>query len=160
MAKAKRKQHHLAQHAASRHHSRSASAGGQQIGRMQKSMRSGFDTFDILSGPVARVMNQNWSLFQKTVQAMHEESLHFFNRRLEHTSQIMENSRDLQGVSGLMQLQHEWMRDLARDYSEQTTRFANLIRHLAVDSTERFVEASSEVLERSESELGEHRAAA
>jgi hypothetical protein len=160
MAKAKRKQHHLAQHAASRHHSRSTSAGTQQSGRMQKNAKSGFETFDILSGPMARIMGQNWSLFQKTVQAMQEESLHFFNRRLEHTSQIMENSRDLPGVSGLMQLQQEWMLDLARDYSEQATRFADLIRHLAVDSTERLVEASSEVLERSESELEEHRAAA
>jgi hypothetical protein len=122
---------------------------------MQKGAQSAFNAFDIFSGPMARIMDHNWSLFQKTVQTMQEESLRFFNRRLEHTSHVMENSRDFQGVSGLMQLQHEWMLDLARDCSEQATRFADRIRDLAADSTERFAEESAEVLERSESQLND-----
>ena len=163
MARAKRKQHHSTHHSSSGHHStnsrgengdserrsteRMASAGREQIGRMQKSARSAFDVF---SGPMARIMDQNFSMFQKTVQTMQEESLRFFNRRLEHTSHMIETSRDFQGVSGLMQLQQEWMLDFARDCSEQATRFAQLIRDLAMDSTERLTEASSEAMERSE----------
>ena len=178
MARAKRKQHHSTHHVASGHHSarsrnenarhgaeRIVSTGREQIGRMQRSARSAFDIF---SGPMARIMDQNFSLFQKTVQAMQEESLRFFNRRLEHTSHVIENSRDFQGVSGLMQLQQEWLMDCARDYSEQATRFAQLMREMAVDSTERLAEASLEAMERGESELEnaeeeyeeEHRAAA
>ena len=185
MARAKRKQHHSTHHStsghrsASRQHSshghdelhgaeRTALEGQEQIARMQRSARSAFDIF---SGPMARIMDHNFSLFQKTVQTMQQESLRFFNRRLEHTSHMMENSRDFQGVSGLMQLHQEWMLDLARDCSEQATRFAQLMRDLAVDSTERLTEVSSEVLERGESEIeneeeqyegheDEHRAAA
>lgn len=181
MARTKRKQHHSTHHSAPRHHSthghhstrhenggHNARHGQDQIGRMQRSARS---AFDVLSGPMARIMDHNFSLFQKTVQTMQEESLRFFNRRLEHASHIMENSRDFQGVSGLLHLQQEWMLDLARDCSEQATRFAHLMREIAVDSTEHFTEASSEVLKRGESELEkvaeeyeeeveEHRAAA
>ena len=116
---------------------------------------------------MSRLVDQNWSVFQKMVQAMQEESLRFFNRRLEHTSHIIENSRDFQGVSGLMQLQQEWMLDFARDYSEQASRLAQRMRDLAADSTEQLADASSEALEESESEAeerqgehGEHHAAA
>jgi hypothetical protein len=57
-----------------------------------------------------------------------------------------------------MNLQQEWMIDLARDCSEQATRFAQLMRDLAA---ERFAEAS-ETLENEEEEYEEvvHRAAA
>ncbi|HLY06864.1 MAG TPA: hypothetical protein VKR31_14060 [Rhizomicrobium sp.] len=98
-------------------------------------------------------MDQNFSLFQKTVQTMQQESLWFFNRRLEHTSHMMENSRDFRGVSGLVHLHQEWMLDFARDCSEQATRFAQLMRDLAMESAERVTEASSEALERGESEM-------
>ena len=136
---------------------------------MRRRAKSTLDAFGMFSAPMARIMEHNWSMFHKTVLAMQDESLRFFNRRLEHTSTIIENSRDIHGVSGLMQLHQEWLVDCARDYSEQANRFAQLMRDLAVDSTERFAEASSEALERSESGVEdeveeykreEHRAAA
>jgi len=167
MARAKRKNHHSTHHATSGHHSAHnhkarRGAGREELGRMQKSAPSAFDMF---SGPMARIMDQNFSLFQKTVQTMHEESLRFFNRRLEHTSHIIENGRDFQGVSGLMQLQQEWMLELARDYSEQATRFAQLMRDLAVNSTEHFAEATDALENAIENEAEKyeeegHRAAA
>lgn len=135
---------------------------------MRKRAKSALDAFGMFSAPMAHIMNHNWSMFHKTVLAMQDESLRFFNRRLEHTSSIIENSRDFQGVSGLMQLHQEWLVDCARDYSEQATRFAQLMRELATDSTERLVEVSgtlgrveSEIEdEEEESEEEEHRAAA
>jgi hypothetical protein len=155
MAKAKRKQHHSTHHSAIGHHSTQVD---EQVGHERRIGKSAFDAIGMFSGPMARIMDHNWSLFHKTVQAMQEESLRFFNRRLEHTSHIIENSRDLQGVTGLMHLQQEWMIDLARDCSEQATRFAQLMRDLAA---ERFAEAS-ETLENEEEEYEEvvHRAAA
>jgi len=166
MARAKRKQHHSTHHSAGGRHSthnhndnrdngrrgseRMISAGREQLGRMQRNSRSAFDMF---RGPMARMLDYNFSLFQKTVQTMQEESLHFFNQRLEHTTRAIESSRDFQGVSGLMQLQQEWMLELAHDCSEHATRFAQMMRDLATESTERLVEVSSEAMERSEEEL-------
>jgi hypothetical protein len=170
MARAKRKQHHSTHHSASRNHSTRNRDGGEEVRHGAEQMMSAGQTsarsaFDIFSGPMARIMGHNWSLFHKVVQAMQEESLRFFNRRLEHTSHIIENSRDFHGVGGLMQLQQEWLLDCARDYSEQATRFAQLVRELAADSTERFAEASVALeseIENAEEEYEEepHRAAA
>ena len=155
MARTKRKQHH------STHHSTHHSAGGhhstmadEQAGNTRKHARSALDAFGMFSGPMARIMDHNWSLFHKTMLAMQDESLRFFNRRLEHTSHIIENSRDFHGISGLMQLHQEWIVDCARDYSEQATRFAQLVRELAADSAERLVEAA-ESIERGESQIEE-----
>jgi len=146
MAKARRKQHHSTHHGHSKHHgaSRNHSArernGGKQM--ISEGQRSALEAFDVFSGPMTRIMEHNWSLFHRTVQAMQEESLRFVNRRLEHASHIIENSRDFHGVAGLMQLQQEWLLDCARDYSEQATRLAQLVREIAVDSTERLAEVS------------------
>lgn len=182
MARAKRKNHstHSTHHSSARHrphHSRGENgaehaghsgeemiaAGRAQIDRMQKGAKSAFDIF---SGPMSHMMDRNLSAFQKMFQVMQEESLRFFNRRVEHTSHVIENNRDFQGIAGLMHLQQEWMLDFARDCSEQATRFAQLMRDVAVDSTERFADASSESLEEIEAEEDEdkhgehHRAAA
>lgn len=103
---------------------------------MQRPAKSALDPFGMLSGPMARIMDHNWSMFHRTLLAMQDESLRFFNRRLVHTSVIIEHSRDVHGVSGLMQLHQEWVADCARDYSEEATRFAQLVRELAADSAE------------------------
>lgn len=173
MAKSKQKRHQSTPHSNhSSHHStrrskgrhtthhgskgteRMMAAGQEQFRRFQKSAGSGFDALGVFSGPMSRLMDQNWSVFQKTMQVVHEESLHFFNRRLEHTSHLMEESRDLQGISGLMKLQQHWMAEFARDVSEQATRITNRMRELAVDSAEYLAEASSDTLE-NEQELEE-----
>ena len=168
MARAKSKRHR-SEHQAAVHHSRHhrvdqnadharneaeeiMSAGREQMGRMQ---RSAFDSLGFFSGPMSRIMEQHWSMVQRMMQAMQGESLRFFNRRLEHASHVIENSRDFNGVPGLMQLQQEWMLDFARDYSEQPSRFGQLMRELAAESTERFSELSSEVLDEAEDNLEE-----
>lgn len=149
MAGTKRKHPHSTHHRASGHHSMRV----DQLGGNTRRRVPALDTFGMLTGPMARIMEHNWSMFHRTVLTMQDESLRFFNRRLEHASTIMENSRDVHGVSGLMQLQQEWIVDCARDYSEQATRFAQLMRDIAVNSTERLAEASSEVLERGANEI-------
>src|SRR5437016_12528429 len=84
MAKARRKQYHSTHHNHSKHHgaSRNHSARGRNggggvrhdgedvISEGQKSARSALEAFDVFSGPMTRVMDHNWSLFQKTVQVM------------------------------------------------------------------------------------------
>ncbi|MGH6876273.1 MAG: hypothetical protein ACREHV_02720 [Rhizomicrobium sp.] len=126
-----------------------AEGARRQARRMQ---RTAFDAFDVFSGPMARLMDQNWSMFHRVVHAMQEESLHFVNRRLEHTSHAIESSRDCEGISGLLAIQQEWMVEFARDYAQQTKRFAELMRDLAEDGTSNFTNVSSEIVERGRSE--------
>ncbi len=120
------------------------------------------DPFDLFGGPMARLMDQNWSMFQKMMHAMRAESLEFVNRRLEQTSHAIESSRECEGVSDLLAVQQEWMANFARDYAEQTKRFADLVRHLAENGTSNLSHAASEVAEhgRSAAEEESHRATA
>ena len=84
---------------------------------------------------MARVMEHNRTMLQKMMHAVQEESLKFVNRRLEHTSHAIENSRDCQGVSDLLAIQQEWILDFARDYAGHTRRFAELMGELAEDGS-------------------------
>jgi hypothetical protein len=125
----------------------------------ERSTTAAMEAIDVFNGPMAKMVDQNRAIFQKMLRAMQEESLRFVNRRLEHTSRVIENSRDCQGVSGVMAVQQEWLIDIARDYAEQTKRFAELMRELAEDGTAGLAEAAVGVAERVRRE-SEHQSAA
>lgn len=122
--------------------------------------------FDTFNRPFVKVMDQNRAIFEKMLHAMQEESLRFVNRRLEHTSRAIEGSRDCQGVAGLMAVQQEFLMEMARDYAEQTRRFADLLRELTEDGTVGMAEAANATndamrhAQRSNIREMEHRAAA
>ncbi|HTT82045.1 MAG TPA: hypothetical protein VMF67_01040 [Rhizomicrobium sp.] len=121
------------------------------------------DPFDLFGTPMARLMDQNWSMLQKMMHAMREESLHFVNRRLEQTSHAIESSRDCDGISDLLAIQQEWMINVARDYADQTRRFAELMRDMTENGTSNLSHAVSDVSERGRHAFEEeesHRAAA
>lgn len=164
MARAKRRHPH--HNANTSHHEGEMEEGTQeamdraarQAHRMQ---RTALDSFDMLNVPMTRLMDQNWSMFQKTLQVMQAESLSFMNRRLEHTSHAIENSRDCEGISGLLAIQQEWMVDFARDYAEQTRRLTELMRDLAENGASNVSSATSEMADHGRDEAeDEHRRAA
>ena len=115
---------------------------------LRQIQHNAFDAFDLFGGPMARLMDQNWAIFQKMMHAMREESLEFVNRRLEQTSHTIESSRDCDGISDLLAVQQDWMITFARDYAEQTRRFAELMRDVAENGTSNFPHASSGIAER------------
>lgn len=121
------------------------STAGHEARRMQHNLLIPFDVF---GEPMARLMDQNWSMFQKMMHAMREESLEFVNRRLEQTSHAIESSRDCDGISDLLAVQQDWMINLARDYAEQTKRFAELMRNMTENGTANVSHAASDVAER------------
>jgi len=122
---------------------------GEQAGhRMAESITermpmAALAAFDAFNGPFARVMDQNRLMFQKMLHAMQEESLRFVNRRLEHTGRAIESCRDCQGVVGLVAAQHEFLVEMARDYAEQTRRFAELVREVTEDGASSMTEAAA-----------------
>lgn len=104
-------------------------------GASERATSTALAAFDAFNGPFTKMMDQNRVIFQKMMHAMHEESLRFVNRRLEHAGRAIESSRDCQGVTGLIAVQQEFLMDMARDYAEQTRRFADLVRELAEDGS-------------------------
>lgn len=166
MARAKRRNHHAHQsHAGDHlenemeHEARETIAAGKRgLHHAERSAMAAFDAFDIFGGPMSRLMDHNRSMLQKMMRAMQQESLRFVNRRLEQASHAIESSRECHGVSGLMAVQQEWMLELARDYAEQTKRFAELMRELAEHGTASLSRVSTETRHRATEY--EHRAAA
>ena len=114
---------------------------------LQHMQHTALNQIDLFGGPMARLMEQNWSIFQKMMHVVREESVEFVNRRLEQTSQAIESSRDCNGLPGLFAVQQEWVINFARDYAEQTKRFAERMRDLADDGTSNLSRAASEVAE-------------
>jgi gas vesicle protein len=125
-----------------------ADLGRRALREMQQSP---FNPLDLFGGPMARLMDQNWAIFQKLMHVMREESFEFVNRRLEQTSHAIDSSRECSGISDLIAVQQEWMVNLARDYAEQTKRIAEAMQDLAEDGTSNVSNAASEVADRSRS---------
>ena len=88
------------------------------------------DTFTTVNNSLMKALDQNRVITQNLLKAMQEESLRFMNTRLEHTSRTVEKSRECQGISQMIQLQHDWLMDIARDYAELNKRFGEVLHEM------------------------------
>ncbi|MGD0189249.1 MAG: hypothetical protein ABSD74_00755 [Rhizomicrobium sp.] len=120
---------------------------GQRIAENGAERSATATALEAFNGPFAKAMDQNRMMIHKMVHAMQEESLRFINRRWEHTGRAIENSRDCQGVMGLMAVQQDFLMELARDYADQTRRFADLVRELTEEGTQGMAEVASSAVD-------------
>ncbi|HEY1614735.1 MAG TPA: phasin family protein [Rhizomicrobium sp.] len=118
-------------------------AGDEALRVTHRAAGAALEAFDLFGAPMVRLLDHNRTLFQKMMQAMQEESLRFVNRRLERTGRALESTRDCRSVTGLMAVQNTWLLDFARDYSEQTTRVAEIMRGTTEESANAASEASA-----------------
>ena len=80
-------------------------------------MTSAFsETFSMLNGTFAKMIDRNRSLAEKTLRTSQEESLRFINRRLERNAKTLESLRDSQGLSGLIAAEQDWLVCAARSW--------------------------------------------
>lgn len=101
------------------------------------------DAFVTVNNTIIKALEQNRLMTQNLMKAMQEESLRFMNMRLEHTSRAFERSRECQGISAILTLQHDWLMDIARDYAELNKRFTEMLH----DAAEQATEQQSEVVQ-------------
>ena len=94
------------------------------------------DTFVSVNNSMIKALEQNRVITQNLMKAMQEESLRFMNTRLEHASRTVEKSRECQGISQLIALQHDWLMDIARDYAELNKRFGEVLHEMTEQSAE------------------------
>lgn len=104
-------------------------------------MTSAFsDTFSTLNGSIAKMIEWNRSLMEKTLRTTQEESLRFINRRLERNARMLESLRDSQGLSGLIAAEQDWWVCAARDYVEGTEKFGGMLLELAANGARNVAE--------------------
>ena len=94
------------------------------------------DTFATVNNSMMKAMERNRLITQNLFKAMQEESLRFMNTRLEHTSRAVEKGRDVQGISQLIALQHDWLMDAAKDYAEFNKRFGEVLQEVTEQSVD------------------------
>jgi hypothetical protein len=112
-------------------------------------------TLSALNDSFMKMVEHNRTIFEKMMVAMQEESLRFVNLRMEHTSKALQNSRECQGLTGLIGVQHDWLVDAARDYAEESQRFSGVMRDIAAERAIGLAEAASQA----SSSVGERLAA-
>lgn len=94
------------------------------------------DAFANMNTSLMNALDQNRVVAQNLMRAVQEESLRFVNARLEHTTRAFERSKDCQGISALITLQHDWLLDAARDYAELNKRFSDVLHGAAESGVE------------------------
>lgn len=100
------------------------------------------DALAAVSNSMIKAIDQNRVIAQNFLRAMQEESLRFMNARIEHTSQTFERSRECQGISAFIALQHDWLMEMAHDYAELNKRCGDLFSGI----TEQTVETASDII--------------
>jgi hypothetical protein len=77
-----------------------------------------------------------------------DESQRFINLRLERTHDVMNKLSTCQGVSGLLGVQQEWLRDLMQDYGAQNMRLAGALRGVTHKAVASATEAATGTMDR------------
>jgi polysaccharide deacetylase 2 family uncharacterized protein YibQ len=112
-----------------------------------------------VNNSLMKAFDQNRSIIQQLMRAMQEESLRFVNLRFEHTTRAIERSRDLQGLSGLITLQQDWLMDAARDFADFNKRFGEVLHEVAEHGVDNMHELATDTVRTQKSALGERAAA-
>lgn len=89
------------------------------------------DTARTAAQSVIDIFAFNQGLITKALMTAQEESLNFVNQRLECNRQTIEKARNARGLDSFLTVQREWMIDSARDYLQQSVRFADRLMELA-----------------------------
>jgi 2',3'-cyclic-nucleotide 2'-phosphodiesterase (5'-nucleotidase family) len=112
-----------------------------------------------VNSSLMKAFDQNRTIVQQLMRAMQEESLRFVSLRFEHTTRAIERSRDMQGLSGLITLQQDWLMDAARDFAEFNKRFGEVLHEVAEHGVDNMNEVAADTARTQKSALGERAAA-
>jgi hypothetical protein len=98
------------------------------------------DTMAALSQSLEKTLDQNRVLFRELAHFTKDESLRLVQRQLDHAGHALAWFDERRDFSELMGAQQEWIKDVMRDYADQSLRYAEMFRSL----TERLHGASEQ----------------
>jgi hypothetical protein len=74
----------------------------------------------------AAAMDNNRVLLEDLTTQLRDESMRFFDLRLDRTRQAMENLGECRGLPGLLAVQQGWMSDMMQDFTAQGLRYSGI----------------------------------
>lgn len=120
-----------------------------------------------LSQSFEKTLEQNRKLAAEVARFTRDETTRFVHLRLGRTGEAFSHFQGKDGVPALVQVQQAWLRDLVKDYTDQSLRYAGLVRTLATNLTaaaretgQQMVADSREIARETQHDLQEAGAAA
>ena len=89
-----------------------------------------FAGFMTLSGSLGDAMKRGQESFETGMKAFQEESLDFLRRRLEHTTECVEQHQGNGGLADMFAIQQKWMADFAHDWYDESVRMGSLMQKM------------------------------
>ncbi len=80
------------------------------------------------SDSLAQTGESHRALVQEITSFAKDEAKRFFNLRLERNNAVLDKLSNTTGLTGIIGVQQEWLRDLMADYSGQQMRFASTLQ--------------------------------
>lgn len=90
-----------------------------------------------LTASLTEAVHKNRLLIEQMAQFTRNESLRFFQRRMEQDTAAMSKLQDAHGIGAIIGVQQEWLRGLFQDYAGQNMRIAGLVHDLTQDAFDR-----------------------
>lgn len=95
------------------------------------------------------------ALVQEMTSFAKEEAKRFFNLRLERNNAALDKLSNSNGLTGIIGVQQEWLRDLMQDYTSQQMRFASTLQGITHNVMTSAGEAASHNIERMQQQASE-----
>jgi hypothetical protein len=106
-----------------------------------------------LTDSIDKALDHNVELFTEMTRFTKGETFRFASKRLEHTEQAVEQFHACQGISGLLHAQHEWLRAIMQDYTDQSLRYAELFRTLGMNAQSHARAVAEDIGEKAKAEM-------
>jgi hypothetical protein len=103
-----------------------------------------------LSESMAHTAESHRALIQEMTQFAKDEGLRFINLRLERNGQALDKLQNCSGISGLLGVQQEWLRDFVQDYMGHNMRIAGTMRGLTQNAVACASEQAAENISRAQ----------
>jgi hypothetical protein len=87
-----------------------------------------------LTQSLAQTAQNQRALLQEMSSFAKDESVRFFNLRLERNEAALEKMQHCVGLPGLIGVQQEWLRDFVQDFIGQNMRLAGALRGVGHDA--------------------------
>ena len=100
------------------------------------------------SEQLAQTAQSQRALVTEMTSFAKDETRRFFNLRMDRTSQALEKLQSCQGLTGLIGVQQEWLRDLMQDYADLSQRNAQAFRGITQTVVAQASHAASETVDR------------
>ena len=108
------------------------------------------DAMQTLRNSVEKTLDQNRVLLSELAHFTKTESMRVAQRNLDHANQAFAHFDERRDLTGLIEAQQKWIKEMMQDYATQSLHYAEIFRSLAQGVRHQAEHAASEFAAESE----------